>query len=134
MKYDNNIDAFTYHILNNIDSNVLDSLSSSQLSSIKEAIRASKPEKRHSVKMKGMIKLFFVQYYFVFFIGRDRRISTQELEIERRQDAGLLGNIIFLTFVISPFILLIIIALYFLKIGLGIDFFPGQHIGWIFGL
>ena len=134
MNNDKQVDAFTYHILNNIDNNVLASLSPSHLSSITEAIKASKPKKKHPIDIRGMVKLFFAQYYFVFLMGRDRRISTQELEIERRQDAGLLGNMIFLVFVISPFILLMIIALYFFKIVLGIDLFPGQHMGWIFGL
>lgn len=134
MNNDKNIDAFTYHIMKNIDSNTRNSLSPLQLSAIKEAIRASQPKKKHPVDIRGVINLFFIRYYFVFLMGRDRRIYTEEIEIERRQNVALLGNIIYLIFVISPFILLILIALYFLKIGLGIDLFPGKHMGRIFGL
>ena len=128
------VDAFTHHILNNIDSKVINSLSSMQLSAIKEAIRASQPKKKHSIDIRGVMKLFFARYYFVFLMGRDRRITTQEKEFERRSNVALLGNVSFIIFVLSPFILLTLIALYFLKIGMGIDLFPGEHMGWIFGL
>lgn len=134
MNNDNDTDAFTYHIIKNINVEVIKTLSSKQLSAIKEAIKASQPKKKHSIDFRGIISFFFVRYYFVFLMGRDRRIATQEIEIERRENTALLGNIIFVIFVISPFILLIFIALYFFKMLLGIDIFPGEHMGWIFGL
>lgn len=49
MNTDKHIDAFTYHILNNIDTDVINSLSSSQLTAIKDGIRASQPQKKHAV-------------------------------------------------------------------------------------
>jgi len=134
MNNDKDIDAFTYHILKNINIDIFNSLSSKQLSALKEAIRASQPKQKHSIDFRGIINFFFVKYYFVFLMGRDRRISTQESEIERRENVALLGNIIFIIFVISPFLLLMLILLYFLKIGLGVDLFPGEHMGWIIGL
>ena len=130
---DRQIDAYTSHILNNIDTDVLKSLSSRQYAAITEAIRAGQSRKKHAVDIRGIIRLFFVRYYFVFLMGRDRRISTQEMEMERRENVALLGNLTFIIFVTAPFILLILLALYFLKIGLGIDLFPG-HTGGIFGL
>lgn len=134
MKDKKNSDAFTYHILNRIDKKTLESLSPAQISAIKDAISAKQPQKRHPIDFRGIINLFFIKYYFVFFVGRDRRISTQETELGRREDVALLGNVFFIIFVISPFILLGLIALYFLKIGAGIDLFPGEHMGWILGL
>ena len=128
------VDAFTYHILNNIDIKVLESLSSIQLSAFKEALRTSQSKKKHSIDIRGVIKLFFAGYYFVLLMGRDRRITTQDKEFERRTNIALMGNIFFIIFVLSPFILLILIALYFFKTGMGIDLFPGKHMGWIFGL
>jgi len=131
---DKTIDAFTHHILNNINKETLNSLSARQLSAIREAISASQPKKKHSVDIRGIINLFFIRFYFVFLIGRDQRVSTQEIETERRENMSLIWNLFFLIFVISPFILLALITLYFLKIGLGIDLFPGEHMGWILGL
>jgi hypothetical protein len=134
MNRDKQIDAFTYYIISNIDTAVLNSLSSKQLSSIKEAIKGSQPTKKHSVDIRGVINLFFIRYYFIFLMGRDQRISTQEIETERRENMALIWNFVFIIFVLSPFILLALIALYFFKTGLGIDLFPGEHIGRIFGL
>lgn len=134
MKTANRIDAFTHHIIRNIGIDVLNSFSPKQMSAIQDAIRASQPHKKHSIDFRGAINLFFARYYFVIILGRDRRLSTQETELDRRQNAGLLGNIVFLIFVLAPFVLLIIISLYLLKAGLGIDLFPGKHMGGIFGL
>ena len=134
MKNEKKTDAFTFHILKNIDKKTLDSLSPTQLSAIKEAIRATQRSKRHPLDIRGVINLFFAKYYFVLFMGRDRRVSTKEAEFDRRHDIALLGNIAFLFFMIVPFILIILGILYFLKIGLGIDLFPGQHLGGMIGL
>ncbi len=131
---DKSIDAYTHHILNNINTEVLNSLSSNQLIAIKEAIRASQPKKKHSVDIRGVINLFFIRYYFIFLMGQDQRISTREIETERRENMALIWNFVFIIFVLSPFILLALIALYFFKMGLGIDLFPGKHMGAIFGL
>lgn len=134
MNRDKQIDAFTYHIISNIDAAVLNSLSSKQLSSIKEAIRTHAPQKKHPIDIRGAINLFFIRYYFVLLMGQDQRFSTLEIETERRENVALFGNIVFLIFVLAPFILLIFILMYLLKMGLGIDLFPGKHMGWIFGL
>lgn len=131
---DKNIDAFTYHIVNNINADVLNSLSPKQLSAIKEAIIASQPRKKHMIDIRGAINLFIARYYFVFLMGRDQRIAAQEIETERRENIALIWNFVFIFFILAPFILLTLIALYFFKIGLGIDLFPGEHMGRIFGL
>ena len=134
MNNDKNSDAFTYHVLNRIDPKTLKSLTPLQLSAIKSAIRANQPKKRHPIDFRGGINLFFIKYYFVFFMGRDRRTFTQETELGRREDVALLGNISFIIFALTPFILFALVLLYFLKIGLGIDIFPNEHMGWILGL
>ena len=134
MKNEKKTDAFTFHILKNIDKKTLDSLSPTQLSAIKEAIRATQRSKRHPLDIRGVINLFFAKYYFVLFMGRDRRVSTKEAEFDRRHDIALLGNIAFLFFMIVPFILLILIFLYVLKVFAGIDLIPDVHMGRILGL
>ncbi len=133
MDNDKNTDAFTCHILENIDASILDSFSSSQLLAIKDAIRSGQSGKKHPIDFRGVFNFFFVRYYFVILMGRDWRVSTQELEFERRRSVALFGNIIFLILVISPLILLVFFAIYLVKVGLGIDLFPGQHTAGIFG-
>lgn len=134
MNSDKQIDAFTYDIIKNIDTDVLNSLTPKQLSTIKEAIRGRALQKKHPIDIRGLINLFFIRFFFVLLIGRDRRISTLETETERRENVALMWNFVFIIFVLSPFILLALIALYFFKMGLGIDLFPGTHMGEIFGL
>ncbi len=134
MNNDKKTDAFTYHVMKSINPETLNSLSPSQISAIKDAIKANQPPKKHLIDFRGVISLFFRKYFFVFLIDRDRRVSTQEAEIERRNNVALLGNISFIIFVISPFILLALVFLYLLKILAGIDLFPGEHMGWILGL
>jgi hypothetical protein len=133
MKNNKDIDAFCYYILNNIDYNVLDSLSSKQLTAIEDAVKACQLRTKHAVDIRKTINLFFMKFYFAFFIGRDRRLSVQEIEADRREDVTLLGNLIYLMFVLSALILLTVIGLYGFKTFLGIDLFPGKHMGEIFG-
>ncbi len=134
MSNNKNIDAFTNHIINNIDFKVLNSLSSEQLSSIKDAIRAGRPQKKHAIDIRGIVNLFFAKYYFVLLMGRDRRLSTEAVEEERRDKVAILGNILFFIFILFAFLLLAIIALYFFKVFLGIDLVPGKHMGGLIGL
>ena len=134
MNNEKKTDAFTFHILKNIDKKTLDTFSPAQLSAVKEAIRATQRSKKHPFDIRGVINLFFAKYYFVLFMGRDRRISTKEAEFDRRHDIALLGNIAFLFFMIVPFILLILIFLYVLKVFAGIDLIPDVHMGRILGL
>ncbi len=134
MNDNKDIDAFTHHILYSIDFKVLNSLTSEQLSAIKHAIKASSPQQKHSVDIRGIINLIFIKYYFVFFVGRDRRMSTEAIEEERRDKVALFGNIVFFVIVISAFIWIAIILLYVFKTISGIDLFPGEHLGRILGL
>jgi hypothetical protein len=127
-------DAFTDHVLNNIDFKDYRSLSSEQLSAITDAVSARKPEKKHAVSVRGTINLFFAKFYFVFFMGRDRRISTEAIEEERREKVSLFGNLIYLMIVFLSLTLFAIYVLYGLKNILGIDLIPSIHMGWILGL
>ena len=128
------IDAFTSHILNNIDFKVFNSLSPEQLSAIRDAIRAGNPQKKHAIDIRGIINLFFIRYYFVILMGRDRRISREAVEEERRGKMTLLGNVIFLIVVLLGLTLIVMIGLYGVKMISGIDLVPGKHMGGIFGL
>ncbi|MBI4683223.1 MAG: hypothetical protein HY757_09015 [Nitrospirae bacterium] len=138
MNGNKNIDALCYYVLNKIDFNVLKSLSPEQLSAIEGAIDACQLRTKHAVDVRGKIYLYFSRLYFVFFVGRDRRAFVQDIEEERRGKMNALGNLIYFMFVsaavIFAFTALLIIGLYVLKISLGIDIFPGRHMGEIIGL
>lgn len=134
MNSSKSMDAFCYYILNNIDFNVLKSLSSEQLSAIEDAIKACQLRTKHAIDIRKTIKLYFIRFYFVFLIGRDRRLSVQEIEEDRREKVTLLGNILYAMIVFSGLLLFVIVSLYGLKTMIGIDLFPGEHMGRIFGL
>ncbi len=133
MKNDNR-DAFTDHVLNNIPFREYNTLSSEQLSAITDAVSAKKPETKHAINVRGTIHLFFMRFYFVFFIGRDRRISTEAIEEDRREKVTLFGNIIYFMIMLLGPALFISLGLYGLKSMFGIDFFPGKHMGGVLGL
>jgi hypothetical protein len=132
------VDNLCYYIINKIDLNVLKSLSSEQLSAIKDAINACQLRTKHPVNIRGTIRLFFISFYCVFLVGRDRRASTLEIEGNRREKVTFLENaissIVVFSLVLSAFTLLSMIGLYGLKSFLGIDLFPGEHMGKIFSL
>jgi hypothetical protein len=67
-------------------------------------------------------------------MGRDRRISREAVEEERRGKVTLLGYVIFLIVVLLGLTLIVMIGLYGVKMILGIDLVPGKHMGGIFGL
>ncbi len=134
------IDSLCYYILNTIDLNVLKSLSPDQLSAIEDATRACQLREKHPIDIRGTINLLFIKFYYALLIGRDRRLSEQQIEGERREKVTLLGNVIYAIYVllgitgaVMVVIWLILMLLYILKIGLGIDFFPGEHMGKYLG-
>ena len=116
MKNRKRIDHFIYHVFRKIDRDVLDSFSHEELSAIKDAIRASFSHKKQRIDIRGTIDLFLVKFYYVFFAGREGRISRGRVQGERRSKMNSLGNIFFIAIVLSGFILLIMLAIYGLKI------------------
>ncbi len=140
MNNENKIDDLCYYILNTIDINVLKSLSPAQLSSIDIATKACQLRSKHTIDIRGKINLFFLSFYFGFFMGRDNRLFIQEIEGERREKVSLLGNIFYFIYLLLGVIVLIffiiwliMMTLYILKTGMGIDIYPGKHMGGIFG-
>lgn len=138
MKRNKNIDTLCNYVLNRIDFNILKSLSPEQLAVIEDAINACQLREKHVFDIRGKINLFFMRYYFVFLIGRDRRAFVDELEADRRAKVSLLGNLVYFMIVFSGIVLgilfFMIIGLYTIKTSLGIDLFPGEHMGRFLGL
>lgn len=127
------LDPFTHHLIENLDPKVRDSLTPNQLSAIIDAARASRPETKHLVDLRGVIPLFYSRYYFVFLMGRDRRSAARRTEKQRRRWTSLWAWTLFLVVASLPVLLVIFTLLYFLKSSLGIDLLPDQHLTDIIG-
>lgn len=127
-------DAFTGAFIRQLDPKVREGLSPEQWEAILDALRGSSPQRRHAIDLRGVISLYFARYYFVILAGRDRRIYTQIVECERRQQAVFAAKLVFLAIILSPVILVILVFFYLLKSSLGIDLFPGRHMGKYFGM
>ena len=123
-----NLDAFTDSVMRRIDRKVLASFTREQLRAIHEGISASRPLSKHPIDVRGIIPLFFTQYYFVLLMGKDRRLATRRIENIRREKSALAGGALFLFFGMSPLILFGLLLLYFMKSAMGIDLFPDKHL------
>lgn len=89
---------------------------------------AQKSKKRdHLINMRGVIPLYFFRYYFVIIVGEDKRKETQDVLHERRKRTVFAANMLFFLFVIFPYVIILMLFLYFLKQSLGIDIFPNIH-------
>lgn len=110
-------------MLSRMPQDVADSLSEEQLSHIRNAIGA-REWGRHSVDLRGTIKLFRWRYYYVVLAGRNRRtLSDKEL-----RTATLLNATLLVTF-ITISVLLGIIVLYLIKSAIGINLIEGWSLG-----
>ena len=121
------MDPFTQHVIDRIDPKVRASLSPYQFSNIEKAIRESRPLQGHPVDIRGVIPLFFARYYYVFLMGRDRRLATRRKEQIRK--SNYLSKVALLILIgMGPFLLLTLFILYMLKSILGINLLHDTHL------
>ena len=120
--------AFTYHVLKNIDQEVINSLTKDQLKAIYEGVSASKPYEKHFVDIRGVIPLFFCRLYFVVLVGQDTRPKIRSQDELRRSNADLLINTVVLMFLSIPIILFFVLFCYFLKVEYGINYIVDFHL------
>lgn len=121
-------DPFTYHVLQRIDPKVRASLTPAQFSAIEEAVTASQPLKKHPIDVRGVIPIFFAHYYFVFLMGRDRRVAIRRMEWRRKKLISVVAEVSFFVLAFSPFLLLVILFFYILKCAAGIDIMADVHL------
>lgn len=130
MSENNWIDPFSDGIIQRIDPKVRDSLTPTQLTAIKEAIRSpSKPVR--PIDIRGIIPLYFARYFFVLLIGRDRRASMIRTEGMRRHQASWLNGLLISLFIACPIAVILFLFLYLLKYLGGYDIISDQHL-WDF--
>lgn len=128
----NEVDAFTLHVMSKIEPQVLKSLNLVQLESIRSAISANAPFKRHPIDIRVVIPLFFVRLYCVLLIGRDSRATQRTLENQRRQTTFRLSKHSLLYIALIAMIPTTLVILYVVKSALGIDILPDQHLYELF--
>ncbi|GIV06437.1 MAG: hypothetical protein KatS3mg016_2012 [Fimbriimonadales bacterium] len=120
-------DVFLQNLWEALPADALRTLSPEQYQVLKRALQTQ--QKRHLLDIRGVIPLFFTQFYFVFLFGPDRRRETQEVLFERRQSVkegtarliGIGALALFLTLLfLSGFA-----VWYCVKCIVGVDILPG---------
>lgn len=122
------IDAYTQHVMANIKPDVFKSLNLLQIQAIERALSDSAPFRRHPIDVRLNINLYFLRFYLVFLIGRDRRQSIRQMERKRWFNASAISLVgsLYLLFCLS--LPVIFALLYALKSWLGIDLIPNAHL------
>jgi len=120
-------DVFTQHLWEALPVDALRNLTPEQYHALKRALQTQ--QKRHWLDIRGVIPLFFTQFYFVFLFGPDRRRETQEVLYERRQavkegTAKLVGGAA-LTVFLTLLALSGLAVWYVVKCIVGADILPG---------
>ncbi len=118
--------------LSRIPDSIRESFTDEQYQAVRNVLTAREDCSRHSVDIRFTVPLFFRRYYFVLFAGRDRRVTTHQLEKNRRVS---IPEIIWksLCFIASAMVsisvlLLLVLGFYMVKRLLGIDLIPGFHL------
>jgi len=110
------------HFMRRLDPTVRSSLSETQLSSIRAAYGEVERDKRHAIEIRGVIPLFLARFYFVFFLGRERRYDKRE-SLRRGKLAVVWGMLLSLLMLV-PLVLFVYALFYLLNLVLGVDFVP----------
>lgn len=131
MNRSKDVDAFTQHVMSRIDQNVFKTLNLVQLEAIRSAISANAPYKKHPIDIRITIPFFFMKFYLVVLIGKDRRLATRDKEKSRIENTKALSWLVSAYIGASLLIPLLILVLYLVKSALGIDIFPEKHL-WDF--
>jgi len=128
------VDAYTQHIMSNIPTEVFSTLNIVQIQAIESAISSNAPFRKHPVDLRGRLSFFFIRFYFVILVGRDRRSFSRNKEDARRIKAKSLSLATFLYALICMVAPIMFLALYLLKTFMGIDIFPDHHLSDFFSL
>jgi hypothetical protein len=125
-------ETFADYTLSRVPRVIRESLTDEQYQAIRTSLIARDTDSRHSIDIRLTIPLFFRNYYFIFFAGRDRRASRYILENERWAlipSPIRMGLRYMVSFAVSLVMLgLAFTAAYKLKQLMGIDLFPNFHL------
>ncbi len=125
-------EAYLDQILNQVDRHTTTGLTNDQRQQIKTILEQSSLLERHPIDVRLSIPLFFMKFYLVLFIGRDKREVTQIKEATRAFLGKVLGRLFIVYLSLCIFLPVIFFALYIIKSWLGIDIFPDHHLSDFF--
>lgn len=121
-------ESLVNRVFNNLDQEILHSLSQKQLDAISEAIAEQTRPSRHALELRGLIPLFFANFYYVIQMGRDKRAKYDAIPRQRRQKADRIANILLLILLSLALLPVLAVLLYLIKKGLGINLIPNFHL------
>ncbi|NUL83210.1 MAG: 3-phosphoshikimate 1-carboxyvinyltransferase [Armatimonadetes bacterium] len=125
-------DPYTVEILRRLSADTASSFTAEQMVALRSALSSARSHPKHAIDIRGLIPLYFAQYYFVFLFGRDRRYQTEHAILERRSEvkekAGLATHAIGLLFLFGTLTTACLTTLYIVKSLAGIDLLPGIHL------
>ena len=126
------IDPYTHAVLQKLGVDTLNSFTEEQRQKLIESISACRPLQKHPVDLRGVISFFFVRFYFVILMGRDKCKKTKQVEINRRKTTGVAGGITAGIFTVTLVTLILLVVFFILAYGLksamGINIFPEKHL------
>lgn len=122
------IDPLANHVFNNLDREILRGLSQKQIDAIGEAIVEQARSSNHMLKLRGLIPMFFANFYYVILFGRDRRTKYDAVPRQRRQKADRIANIVLLILLSLALLPVLAAVLYLIKKGLGINLISNFHL------
>lgn len=123
-----NMDPLAIHVFNNLDREILRGLSKNQIDAIGESIAKQARSTHHTLDLRGLIPMFFANFYFVILFGRDRRSKYDAAAHQRRQKADNIASMILLVSLSFSLLLLLAVLLYLVKMALGINLISNFHL------
>ena len=128
------VDAYTQHVMGNIPADVFKTLNIVQIHALEKAISTNAPYRKHPVDLRGTVSFFFIRFYFVILLGRDRRDVIRNKEEARKLQAKSISIMTFLYAVICMALPVVFLLLYIVKSWAGIDIFPDHHLSDFIGI
>lgn len=120
-------DPFVGAVLRHLGEETLATFTEEQRRRLERALFACRPLQGHPIDIRGGIPLFFLRFYYVLLVGRDRRRSTSKAEHERRRAAGVVTDAIFVLCLLWQGLVVLLLGLYLIKSALGIDLIKDRH-------
>jgi hypothetical protein len=120
-------DPFVGAVLRQLGEETLATFTEEQRRRLERALFACRPLQGHPIDIRGVIPLFFMRFYYVLLVGRDRRRGTSRAEHDRRRAAGVVTDAIFVLCLLWQGLVVVGLGLYLLKSAVGIDLIKDRH-------
>ena len=120
-------DPYVQSVLRRVPLDVQSTLTIEQWDGFRKALE-EKERPRHAVDVRFEIPLYFARYYFVMLLGKDRRVRSQRVLVERRSRAKRFAAAVFIASAAAVICLGALFFLYLAKCGADINLFKNSHL------